>query len=95
MYGANHTMGFLWHDNRLFTPMDPPPRAKWFSHVLASLDGTGKQYIASLNTENYVAMNQHLSEEERSQLESSKKLVLRGDKPENKLLGIQFGSDSA
>ncbi len=93
MHGANHTVGFLWHDNRLFAHMDPLPRAKWFSHVLASLDGTGKQYIASLNTENYVAMNQHLSEEERSRLESSKKLVLRGDKPENKLLGIQFGSD--
>ncbi|MCG7978420.1 MAG: DUF2326 domain-containing protein [Candidatus Thiodiazotropha endolucinida] len=92
MYGANHSMGFLWHDNRLFAHMDPLPRAKWFSQVLRSLKGTGKQYIASLNTENYDAMNQHLSEKEQRQLKLAKKLVLHGDDPKNKLLGIQFGS---
>lgn len=92
MYGANHSMGFLWHDNRLFAHIDPLPRAKWFRHLLTSLPGTGKQYIASLNTENYQAMRQHLTEEKEQLLESSVQLVLRGDDPGNKLLGIQFGS---
>lgn len=94
MYGANHSMGFLWHDNRLFAHIDPLPRAKWFHHLLSSLPGTGKQYIASLNTENYSAMCQHLAKEEQEQLKSSIQLVLRGDDPANKLLGIQFGSSS-
>ncbi len=92
MYGANHSMGLLWHDNRLFAHIDPLPRAQWFRHLLRSLPGTGKQYIASLNTENYQAMCQHLEKEEQQQLESSIQLVLRGDNPANKLLGIQFGS---
>ena len=92
MYGSNHTMGFLWHDNRLFAHMDPLPRSRWFKYVMTSLVGTGKQYIASLNTENYLAMNDHLSEDEQNQLKSSTQIILRGDIPENKLLGIQFGS---
>jgi hypothetical protein len=92
MYGANHSMGFLWHDNRLFAHIDPHPRANWFRYLFSSLPGTGKQYIASLNTENYLAMCQHLTINEQEQLESSKRLVLRGDDPANKLLGIQFGS---
>jgi uncharacterized protein YydD (DUF2326 family) len=93
-YGANHSMGFLWHDNRLFAHIDPLPRAKWFRYLFSSLPRTGKQYIASLNTENYLAMCRHLTEEELKLLESSKQLVLRGDDPANKLLGIQFGSQT-
>lgn len=91
MQGANHTMGFLWHDNRMFADIDPPPRAAWFRHLLGSIPGTGKQYIATLNTENFDAMKDHLSSEEWTTLENSVCLRLRGDKPENKLLGIQFG----
>lgn len=94
MCGANHSMGFLWHDNRLFAHIDPLPRAEWFRYLFSSLPETGKQYIASLNTENYSAMCQHLTQEEQEQLESSKQLVLRGDDPENKLLGLQFGSSA-
>lgn len=91
MYGSNHSMGCLWHDNRLFADIDPRPRAAWFRHVLRALPGTGKQYIASLNTENFNAMTEHLTSEEWIALKNAVRLTLRGDQPENKLLGIQFG----
>jgi hypothetical protein len=58
---------------------------------LRSLPGTGKQYVASLNTENYKAMLEFLTPAERAALEKATVLVLRGDAPENKLLGFQFG----
>lgn len=92
MHGANHSMDFLWHDNRLFADIDPRPRAAWFSYLLKSLPNTGKQYIASINTENFEAMKDHLSPEQIQELAQAITLTLRGDKPENKLLGIQFGS---
>lgn len=94
IHGANHSMGFLWHDNRLFAHIDPLPRAIWFRHVCKSLYETGKQYIASMNIENYTAMKMYLKEDELKILDSSIRLVLRGDKPQNKLLGIQFGSSA-
>jgi len=92
MQGANHTMGFLWHDNRLFAHIDPGARASWFQFVTTALTGTGKQYIASLNTENFEAMKGYLEDDVQNVLTDSVRLTLRGDKPQNKLLGIQFGS---
>lgn len=89
--GANHNCGFLWHDNRLFAHMDPKPRAAWFSNVLATAAVNGKQYIASLNTENYEAMKEYLSDSEWNGLQDSVVVTLRGDRQENKLLGVQFG----
>ncbi|MBT8419688.1 MAG: DUF2326 domain-containing protein, partial [Gammaproteobacteria bacterium] len=91
MHGANHSIDFLWHDNRLFADMDPRPRAAWFSHVMASIFGTGKQYIATINTENYDSMLEFLSESGRKTMDDATLLTLRGDRQENKLLGIQFG----
>ena len=90
--GENHAMDMLWHDNRLFADIDPGVRARWFSFVNQSLKRSGKQYIASLNTENFNAMETTLSEIEMLVLKSKIVLTLRGDKAENKLLGIQFGS---
>ncbi|RKZ71104.1 MAG: DUF2326 domain-containing protein [Candidatus Parabeggiatoa sp. nov. 1] len=91
MQGANHTMDFVWHDNRLFADMDPKSRTGWFKYTLEALLGSGKQYIATLNIENYEAMREYLDDEQWNKLAQSKVLVLRGDKPDNKLLGIQFG----
>nr|VFK65465.1 MAG: Uncharacterized protein YydD, contains DUF2326 domain [Candidatus Kentron sp. UNK]VFK72413.1 MAG: Uncharacterized protein YydD, contains DUF2326 domain [Candidatus Kentron sp. UNK] len=91
MRGANHSMDFLWHDNRLFADMDPRPRAAWFSNIMQSIDGTGKQYIATINTENYESMSAFLSESETKKLNDVTLLTLRGDRAEHKLLGIQFG----
>jgi uncharacterized protein YydD (DUF2326 family) len=90
MQGANHTMDFVWHDNRLFADMDPKSRSGWFKYTLEALSESGKQYIATLNTENYEAMRDYLDDEHWNKLEQAKVLVLRGDKPDNKLLGIQF-----
>jgi uncharacterized protein YydD (DUF2326 family) len=92
MQGSNHTMGFLWHDNRLFADIDPGARAAWFRFVTTALVGTGKQYIASLNTENFDAMKPYLDDDVAKAIADSVRLTLRGDKPQNKLLGIQFGS---
>lgn len=94
MRGSGHAMNMLWHDNRLFADIDPGARAKWFSFVNKSLTRTGKQYIATLNTENYESMIPYLSGEDRSDLSKSIVLKLSGDHPENKLLGIQFGKPS-
>ncbi len=91
MQGANHTMDFVWHDNRLFADMDPKSRTGWFKYTLEALKQSGKQYIATLNIENYEAMRDYLDDEHWNKLAQSKVLVLRGDKPDNKLLGIQFG----
>nr|VFK16160.1 MAG: Uncharacterized protein YydD, contains DUF2326 domain [Candidatus Kentron sp. LFY] len=91
MHGANHSMDVLWHDNRLFADMAPRPRAAWFSNVMNSIAGTGKQYIATINTENYESALKFLSESKKRAMQEATRLTLRGDKPENKLLGIQFG----
>lgn len=91
MHGSNHAMDVLWHDNRLFADMSPEVRAAWFTYVMKALPGTGKQYIASLNTENYDAMLTFMTDENRAEPEKSRFPTLRGDRAENKLLGIQFG----
>ena len=89
MRGKNHTIDFLWHDNRLFADMGENPRAAWFKEILNSKNN--KQYIASINIENYDSMKNYLDETEKQALDNAIKLELYDDKPENKLLGIQFG----
>lgn len=92
MFGENHAMNMLWHDNRLFADIDPGVRSRWFSFINESVKLSGKQYIATLNTENFQAMAATLSEKEMEDLKGNVVLTLRGDKAENKLLGVQFGS---
>lgn len=91
MHGANHTIRFLWHDNRLFAHLDPGVRARWFSLVLKELNATEKQYIATINAENYDSIIGRLSNEEKEIVESPnvKILELRGNQAGDKLLGIQ------
>jgi uncharacterized protein YydD (DUF2326 family) len=91
MRGSRHSIEFLWHDNRLFADLDPNVRARWMEHVTSSLAETHRQYIATINTENFAAMKSHLSAEVNAILDKAIVLVLRGDAPEHKLLGIQFG----
>jgi Uncharacterised protein conserved in bacteria (DUF2326) len=85
-------MDFLWHDNRIFAHIDPAPRAAWFAVVVKASAESEKQYIASINTENFAAMQAHLNSGVWRTLGSAVRATLRGDRPENKLLGIQFGS---
>ncbi len=89
-YGSNHNINFLWHDNRLFADINPKARASWFKFILSELKSTNKQYIASLNNENLISMKEYLSPKEYSEIESCIILNLKGDRPENKLLGIQI-----
>lgn len=89
MRGQNHAIDFLWHDNRLFADMGENPRAAWFKEILNSK--TDKQYIASINIENYESMKNYLDEADKQALDGAVVLTLYDDKPENKLLGIQFG----
>lgn len=92
MFGENHAMNMLWHDNRLFADIAPGVRSRWFAFVNQSEKLSGKQYIATLNTKNFQAMAATLSDQQMKELASQIVLTLRGNKPENKLLGIQFGS---
>jgi len=91
MHGKNHHLDFLWHDNRLFAHIDQHPRAAWFKFVLEQLKYSDKQYIATINIENYDSMQEFLDDSQKQQLEDSIKLRLQDDAPKNKLLGIQFG----
>lgn len=89
--GLNHSMKTLWHDNRLFADIDPKVRAKWLKYIALEAEKRGLQYIFSINTENFEAMEDYLSPDEFKNLESKQIIRLKGDTPENKLLGIQFG----
>jgi uncharacterized protein YydD (DUF2326 family) len=86
--GKNHTVDFLWHDNRLFADMGENPRAAWFKEIIDSK--TDKQYIATINTENYESMKKYLDDEYQQVLEESVVLDLYDDNVKNKLLGMQF-----
>jgi len=90
--GENHSIGFLWHDNRLFADLSPKPRAAWFEYIIDASLKFDKQYIASINTENFNSMKQYLSPSSMGSLEKSVRLKLTSDAAESKLLGIQIGS---
>lgn len=92
--GAHHTMHHLWHDNGLFDPIDPHQRAAWFGFVRDELAGTGRQYIVAINTENYDSTRAIAPAEIADTLEAAVVVRLRGDAPEGRLLGVQFGRPS-
>lgn len=87
-HGANHTMQHLWHDNGLFDHIDPHQRAAWLEMAFAELEGSGRQYIISINTENYESTKSCLPKDLAERLEDSVITRLRGDDPRHKLLGI-------
>lgn len=89
--GLNHKMKMLWHDNRLFADIDPKVRATWLSTISTEAENRGLQYIISINTENLEAIKEHLSERNFNSIESRKIITLKGDIPENKLFGMNFG----
>lgn len=85
-----HNMQMLWHDNRLFADTDPEELARWFEFVSKDLENTNRQYITSININNYEDMTEFLSDEVIDYLNRSIAITLRGDKKSNKLLGINF-----
>jgi uncharacterized protein YydD (DUF2326 family) len=82
--GINHHMKFLWHDSRLFANIDEFARARWFEYVLEEAKQQDKQYIATINTENYETTYATLTEEKRQLLDEAVCLELTQD---NNLLG--------
>lgn len=89
--GLNHSMEMLWHDNRLFADIDPKVRSNWLNYIALEAEKRGLQYIISINTENFEAMQEYLPAQELNRLKSRQIVELKGDAPTNKLLGIQFG----
>lgn len=92
LYGrCKETMNMLWHDNRLFAHTSEEVRAKWFDFVVRSLkEHPNKQYILSINEENYNSMFEFFSKETEEIVKQSVKITLSGDDDRNKLLGISF-----
>ena len=88
---GHHDFGFLWHDNRLFADLHAKPRAAWFTHVVRRVQETGKQYIASLNKENFDAMTPYLDEDVLNALNAATVTVLSGERDEDRLMGMRFG----
>jgi uncharacterized protein YydD (DUF2326 family) len=89
--GIHHTMGFLWHDSKLFTNMDDVARAEWYRFAQNASVHLGKQYIISINTEAYNTTIGHLDEASKKVFEESVIADLHGD-PDNsgRLLGIKI-----
>ncbi|WP_300393763.1 DUF2326 domain-containing protein [uncultured Psychrobacter sp.] len=86
-----HNLQILWHDNRLFADIDPEELAKWFETVLHDLSKSNdKQYILSININNFEDMQKYLSPKVRKQINKSIVITLLGDNPANKLLGRNF-----
>lgn len=85
-----HNMQMLWHDNRLFADIDPEELARWFEFVATEMEDSDKQYIASININNYQEMEKSLPAETLYKINKSITLTLEGDTPSNKLMGINF-----
>lgn len=85
-----HNMQMLWHDNRLFADIDPEELARWFEFVTTEMEYSDKQYIASININNYKEMEKFLPVETLHELNKSITLTLEGDTPLSKLMGINF-----
>ncbi len=90
-YGRPHNMDLLWHDNRLFADMAPKPRASWFSFICESFMDEDRQYIATLNYENFQSMSPFLDAASRDALEKSVIITLKGDRDAKRLMGMKFG----
>lgn len=89
--GRPSDLDFLWHDNRLFADLDPKPRAAWFKALLEAPELQNRQYIATLNSENFESMTAILSADEVTKLRESVVITLQGDRDENRLMGLRFG----
>lgn len=85
-----HNMKFLWHDNRLFADIDPEELAHWFIFITNEMKGSDKQYIASININNYEDMKRFLPVEILQTIDDSIALTLTGESPSSKFLGIDF-----
>lgn len=89
-HGVNHHLDFLWHDNALFAHIDAGHRSSWLEHIYEESIDSGKQYIMSINKENFDESLSYLCDKTAENLKNRIVLKLSGDKDENKLLGLYF-----
>lgn len=89
-HGSNHDLGFVWHDNALFADIDAGHRAKWMEFIYQNSIDTGKQYIMSINSENFEKSSPYWSEDILQKLQERVIMKLSGEKDTDKLLGIYF-----
>lgn len=92
-HGSNHNLGFVWHDNALFADIDAGHRAKWMEFIYQNSIDTGKQYIMSINSENFEKSSQNWTDSMLRNLEERIVLKLSGENDTDKLLGISFDDD--
>ncbi len=86
-----HNIQMLWHDNRLFADIDPEELAKWFELVIKDFSNLNdQQYIVSINVNNYEDMQTYLPPQLKDKVNERITITLLGDKPSNKLLGVNF-----
>ncbi|PHX37488.1 hypothetical protein AO263_23450 [Pseudomonas sp. NZIPFR-PS5] len=86
---ANHQVGFVWHDSRLFSDIDPRQRSVLFQVAMQLSKEYGFQYIATVNEDQIDTVIPELSVTQQEELFGSIVLRLDDDGPEGKLLGLQ------
>jgi len=84
MQGLNHSMGFIFHDSRLYSNIDEAHGNVLFEVIKQRFTGTNYQYIATVN-QNQLNM---LSRENQDFIEENTILSLTDDSDNGKLLGI-------
>lgn len=89
-HGVHHTIGFQWHDSKLFANIDHEVRAKWFQYSMENSVLSGKQYIISLNSEAYDSTLNQMDNKQQKAFEAAVVLSLSGEDPKSKLLGVNI-----
>ena len=88
----NHKVNFLFHDSRLFANMDPRQRLSLLKIVEEETKKSNIQYIASLNEDLILSLEDIVNEEEykhyKKLIEDNTILVLTDKSDEDKLLGM-------
>ena len=86
----NHKFGFLFHDSRLFSNMDPRQRYTLFKVAHEKVSAKGLQYIATINEDTLLSFKDLMTSEEYQQIiKDNTRLVLTDESDKSKLLGIQ------
>lgn len=90
LLARSHKVGFVVHDSRLFSDIDPRQRAILFKTAHEKSKEFGLQYIATLNQDQIEGMADQFSGEELDEIVNRNiRLQLKDDSPESKLLGVQ------
>jgi c-di-AMP phosphodiesterase-like protein len=73
-----------------FADIDSGELAKWFEYTASELINTKKQYVTTININNYEDMKRYLSDEQKIEFDNKVVIKLLSDESKNKLLGIDF-----